>query len=185
MIQQNINQAISLAGFLFTQTPTYETMSKNVQLQKELKKGIKTGEAIAKEKGLSPEVLEQGKAVRDIREQIAKNKPTAENWQKVSESESAVKGYEEELYQAAQEEAEEEFRMGEIEAWREQEMYNQADSSLRAKQENKRESEKRKKGYISPSVRFSSEMGRKEKHKLTTAIEQENKRMKKEEQRNG
>ena len=46
MIQQNINQAISLAGFLFTQTPQYKQMGRQQELKQQLDVAIKAGEAM-------------------------------------------------------------------------------------------------------------------------------------------
>lgn len=188
MIQQNINQAISLAGFLFTQTPAYKQMGRHQELQKQLDVAIQAGEKMVEGEADPEAVLRQGERVKKIREEVFQNKPTTESYAALQKSEEAVskqknvvREYQWEQGRKEAEEAAHQEMIDYYESHPEEIPRNQADESVAKKQEEKRETMRRKKGYQSPSVRPFAEMGRKKKRKITTQLEKQAK----EEKRNG
>ena len=116
------------------------------------------------------------------------NKPTEEGYAELEKSEAAVSKQRdvvrEYLWEQGRIEAEDAARQDMIDYYEqhpEEIPRNQADESLAKKQEEKRETMRRKKGYQSPAIRPFAEMGRKEKRKITTQLEKQAK----EEERNG
>lgn len=190
MIQQNINQAISLAGFLFTQTPAYKKLGQQQELKSNLKATYLAGEEVVKgqTEPYSEDVAKYGEKVADIKQKMFENNPTAKTFKAAKESREAVEKYRKELGDYQEEQMKEEIafeqNMEEAEAYnQEMEMMAMADRQLANKQAAKRETANRKKGYISPSVRTN--LNRREKHQINTILQQEDKEIKKEEQRNG
>lgn len=123
MIQQNINQGLSIASLLFSQTDTAKNLQRKHQLEKELKTEWKAREVRQETKGAKTYDPEQtGNLLKKERELYTLN-PTQERLKSVLATEdihyNEVKDYEQEQKKIAEIEAEPEQRIAREQAEKE------------------------------------------------------------------
>lgn len=113
-IQQSINQTISLAGFMFSQTDVAKNLQRKHQLERELKAEWKAREYRQETKGAKTYDPEQTASILKKEKELYTLNPTAERLKSVMATEdihyNEVKDYEEEQKEIAEIEAEPERR---------------------------------------------------------------------------
>lgn len=138
MIQQNINQGLSIASFLFSQTDTAKNLQRKHQLEKELKTEWKAREVRQETKGAKTYDPEQtGNLLKKERELYTLN-PTQERLKSVLATEdihyNEVKDYEKEQKEIAEIEAEPARKEAEEEALYQQQAEEDAAELARREQ---------------------------------------------------
>lgn len=179
-IQSNINQAISLTALLATQTSAYKDINKVNKLKTSIAKSQEGRSLLSPESSTYGEMLE---AEKEMGKELYKTKPSQKTGEIAQGIYQEYREYNKKPLSNLNDEeiAEMESREESKQAYLDELMMNRADENLKNKQTTIRNVNQRKQGYMTPMAQM--DFNRKEKRKLTTQIEQQEKEEKREAQR--